>query len=61
MLREIFYIKELVEQIKHVDGHDKLKKEFIKEYKEDKNFKYKVFLPYLIMGGLIAWLIIAQP
>lgn len=53
--------KEIVEQIKHVDGHDKLKKEFIKEYKEGKNFKYKVFLPYLIMGGLIAWLIIAQP
>jgi hypothetical protein len=53
--------KELVKQLKAVQGYDDLKKEFFKEYKFGKNMVYRVVGTYIIVAGLITWLIVAQP
>lgn len=53
--------KELVKQLKQVQGYDDLKKEFLKEYRFDKTMKYRIFGVYAITAGLLTWLIMAQP
>lgn len=52
---------ELVKQLKQVQGYDSLKKEFIKDYKYGKSMPYRVIGLYVVVGGLLAWLIISQP
>ncbi|MBL7932686.1 MAG: hypothetical protein JNL60_12330 [Bacteroidia bacterium] len=53
--------KALVNEIKKVSGHDQLKREFIREKNSGKAIIYRTIAVYAVMGGLIAWLIIAQP
>ena len=53
--------KELVKQLKQVQGYDDLKKEFFKDYRYGKTMPYRILGTYAIIGGLLAWLIIAQP
>jgi hypothetical protein len=53
--------KELVKELKRVDGYDNLKKEFIKDYKYGKTMSYRIIGTYVIIAGLLTWLIIAQP
>lgn len=52
--------KELIRQLKAVEGYDSLKKEFIKEYKFDRSFTYRIIATYAIAGGLLTWLILSQ-
>jgi hypothetical protein len=51
--------KELIKQLKQVDGYDVLKKEFVKEYRNNKTMIYKVIGTYAILGGLLTLLIIS--
>jgi hypothetical protein len=53
--------KELIKQLKQVQGYDDLKNEFFKENKSGKTMPYRVIGTYAIIGGLLTWLIIAQP
>jgi hypothetical protein len=53
--------KELVKQLKQIQGYDDLKKEFLKDYKFGKTMGIKTLATYAVFGGLLAWLIIAQP
>ena len=53
--------KELIKQLKQVQGYDDLKKEFFKEYKYGKTMPYRIIGTYAIIAGLLTWLIIAQP
>lgn len=53
--------KELVQQLKQVQGYDALKKEFFKDYKFGKTILYKIVGMYAIIAGLLTWLIVAQP
>lgn len=53
--------KELIKQLKQVQGYDDLKKEFFKEYKYGKTMPYRIIGTYAIVAGLLTWLIIAQP
>lgn len=53
--------KELIKQLKQVQGYDDLKKEFLKDYKFGKSMPYKTIGIYAIFAGLLIWLIIAQP
>lgn len=53
--------KELVKQLKQVQGYDDLKKEFFKDYKYAKTMPYRIIGTYAIIAGLLTWLIIAQP
>lgn len=53
--------KELVKQLKQVQGYDDLKKEFLKDYKFGKTMPYRIIGTYAIIAGLLTWLIIAQP
>lgn len=53
--------KELVKQLKQVQGYDDLKNEFFKDYRYGKTMPYRILGTYAIIGGLLAWLIIAQP
>jgi len=53
--------KELIKQLKQVQGYDDLKKEFFKDYKYGKTMPYRIFGTYAIIAGLLTWLIIAQP
>lgn len=53
--------KELVKQLKQVQGYDDLKKEFLKDYKYGKTMPYRIIGTYAIIAGLLTWLIIAQP
>jgi hypothetical protein len=52
--------KELIKQLKQVQGYDDLKKEFFKDYKYGKTMPYRIIGTYAIIAGLITWLIIAQ-
>ncbi len=53
--------KEVIQGLKSVVGHDDIKKEFFKDRRFGKTMIYRIIAPYAIMGGLLAWLIIAQP
>lgn len=53
--------KELIIQLKQVQGYDNLKKEFLKEYNFGKTMPYRIIGTYAIVAGLLTWLIIAQP
>ena len=53
--------KELVKQLKQVQGYDDLKKEFLKYYKFGKTMPYRIIGTYAIIAGLLTWLIIAKP
>jgi hypothetical protein len=53
--------KELVKQLKQVQGYDELKKEFLKDYKFGKTMGYRIIGTYAVIAGLLTWLIIAQP
>ncbi len=53
--------KELVKELKQVQGYDVLKKEFLKDYNYGKTMAYKTTGAYVIIVGLIVWLIIIQP
>jgi len=53
--------KELIKQLKQVQGYDDFKKEFFKEYKDGKKMPYRTIGTYAIIAGLLTWLIIAQP
>jgi hypothetical protein len=52
--------KELVKQVKQVQGYDELKKEFLKDYKFGKTMGYRIIGTYAIIAGLLTLLIIAQ-
>ena len=52
--------KELIKQLKQVQGFDKLKKEFSKEYKNNKTMGFKVISGYALLGILLTWLIVSQ-
>lgn len=52
--------KNLVKRLKQVQGHDNIKKEFIKEYKFGKSMPYKIIGGYAVLGGLLTWLILNQ-
>jgi len=51
--------KEVIRELKLVEGHDQIKKEFFKERRSDKTMLYKIIGAYAMIGGLIA-LLIAQ-
>lgn len=53
--------KDIVKQLKQVQGYDNLKKEFFKDYKFGKTMGIKTIATYAVFGGLLTWLIIAQP
>jgi hypothetical protein len=53
--------KELVKQIKQVQGYDDLKKEFFKDYKFGRTMGYRIIGTYAVAAGLLTWLFIAQP
>lgn len=61
----IFYAvennKEVVESLKAVEGHDQVKKEFLKERKFNRTMPFKIIGAYIIAAGLIILLIVAQP
>ena len=53
--------KELVNQLKQVQGYNDLKKDFLEDYKFGKTMPHRFFGMYAIIAGLLTWLIIAQP
>ena len=53
--------KNLVRLLKDVEGFDTQKKEFKKQYNSDKSMLYKIAALYAAVGGLLTWLIVAQP
>jgi hypothetical protein len=53
--------KELVKQLKQIQGYDDLKKEFLKDYNSNKIELYRTIGIYAIITGLLTWLIITQP
>jgi hypothetical protein len=53
--------KELVQQLKQVQGYEDLKNEFFKDYNYGKSMTYRTLGTYVIFAGLLTWLIVAQP
>jgi hypothetical protein len=57
----IFYAvdndKQVVNGLKAVTGHDKIKKEFLKARRFDRSMKYKIIGIYTLIGVAVAWLI----
>jgi len=53
--------KELVKQLKQIQGYDDLKKEFLKDYNYNKLELFRSIGIYGIIAGLLTWLIITQP
>lgn len=53
--------RDLVKELKRVPGYQSLKKDFLKEHRSGKVMILRTFAIYAVFGGLITWLIIAQP
>jgi hypothetical protein len=52
---------QLVNQLKNVQGYDSEKKEFIKDRNYSKRMPYQIAGMYLLVAGVLTWLIVAQP
>jgi hypothetical protein len=52
--------KQLVGELKNVQGYDNLKNEFIKDYNFGKSMNYKIIGVYVVLVGLLTWLIVSQ-
>ncbi len=52
--------KELIKQIRNVNGYDRLKKEFVKDYNLGRSMPYRVFGMYALVGGLVVLLLVNQ-
>ncbi len=53
--------KELIKQLKEIQGYDGLKYAFFKDYNYGKSMPYRIIGTYAVFAGLLTWLIIAQP
>lgn len=52
--------KEVVKGLKAIEGHNEIKKEFLKDKKMGKTMPYRIIGTYAAIGGLITWLILSQ-
>jgi hypothetical protein len=53
--------KDVLQALKMVEGHDKIKKEFLKDRRFRKTLIYRIIGVYAVVGGLVTWLIVSQP
>lgn len=52
--------KDLVEQLRSVDGYENAKRDFSKNYKFGRSVGYRVAATYAVIAGLVTWLIVSQ-
>ncbi len=52
--------KEVVQGLKYVDGHNEIKKELFKDRSFGRTMPYRILGTYIIIGGLLTWLILSQ-
>jgi hypothetical protein len=53
--------EEVIRGLKEVHGHDEIKKEFFKDRRFGKTIPYRILGTYLVVAGLLTWLVISQP
>jgi hypothetical protein len=52
--------KKTVRSLEGVQGYDEVKKEFFKDHRFNKSMPFRIIIPYVILAGLITWLIVGQ-